>query len=106
MKSNFELADELGVLAINTIKNVKLQNKILSNLKLMFDNKKYEALPPAYKLDLEELGMLRKWHYEAGEIIAQDVRDAIREAQSSGQTNKAIAAKLGVTTQQVTRLGK
>jgi hypothetical protein len=106
MKSNFELADELGRLAIETIKDTKMQNKILTNLKMLFDNKDYRSLPNPYGMGLEELGMLQKWHYEAGEIITQHIKEAILEAKEAGQTNRAIAERLGVKTQQVSRLSK
>ena len=106
MKNNFELADELGRLAIDTIKNVKMQNKILTNLKMLFDNKDIGSLPNAYGMGLEELGMLKKWHHEAGQIIAQNIRDVVLESQNQGLTNKEIGERLGVPTREVTRLSK
>ena len=106
MKSNFELADELGRLAIDTIKDAKMQNKILTNLKMLFDNKDINSLPNAYGMGLEELGMLQKWHYEAGQIITQHCNEAIILANKEGKTNREIATLLGVKTSQITRILK
>ena len=106
MKNNFELADELGRLAIETIKNVKMQNKILTNLKMLFDNQDYNSLPNPYGMGLQELGMLQKWHYEAGQIIAQNINEEVVSASKAGKTNKEIASLLGVKTSQVTRILK
>jgi hypothetical protein len=106
MKSNFELADELGRLAIETIKNAKMQNKILTNLKMLFDNQDYNSLPNAYGMGLEELGMLNEWHSGAGEIIKQNIVDSILSAQDSGLSNREIAQRLGVATRIVTQLSK
>ena len=106
MKSNYELANELGLLAIDTVKNSRLQNKILTNLKALFDNKDYRSLPNPHKMDLEQLGMLMHWHSEAKLVILESVKNAISEAKDSGDSNKIIAQKLGLTTQQLTRLMK
>jgi hypothetical protein len=106
VKSNFELANELSVAAINVVKNVKLQNKILTNIKMLFESKNYDALPPSYNMDLVELGMLRKWHYETGEIITQHIKEAIIESQEKGETNRSIAQKLGIPTRHVSALIK
>jgi DNA-binding MarR family transcriptional regulator len=106
MKSNFELADELGRLAIETIKNTKMQNKILTNLKMLFDNRDYRSLPNPYDMGLEELGMLQKWHYEAGQIITQHISEQVVSSSKKGQTNREIANLLGVKTSQVTKILK
>jgi DNA-binding MarR family transcriptional regulator len=106
LKSNFELADELGRLAIETIDDVKMQNKILVNLKMLFDKQDYSSLPNSYEMGLKELGMLQKWHYEAGQIITQHITDEIVSASEKGKTNREIATILGIKTSQVTRILK
>lgn len=106
MKSNFELASELGLMTINNVKNVKLQNSILSNLKMLFDQRKKDVLPPSYPMTLTELGMLNKWHYETGQIIARNIREAVLEAMSAGMTNKQIGEELGISARKVPGLIK
>jgi DNA-binding NarL/FixJ family response regulator len=106
MKSSFQLASELAFMTINTVKSVKLQNSILSNLKMLFDQKKKDVLPPSYPMTLKELGMLNEWHYETGQIISRNIREAVLEAMSAGMTNKQIGEELGISPRKVPSLIK